>query len=483
MNINMYSVSKAAGLSFLVIGISMLPSLAIAGIYNEVPAFWAFLKTFLAAVTIGLPLYLIGRVDTSDWKIRDSFLILTLYWIIAVITGAMPFVLSGCIPNFTDAFFESCSGFTTTGSTILNNIEALPQSMLFWRSFTHWIGGISILIFAIALMPSLSISGQNVAVSESLDKVNTTISDIVKKLVFVYILFTIVETILLMLGGLSLYDALIHTFGTLSTGGFSNYNESIAHFDSIYVQAILLIFMILSGVNFSLYFLSIRRKMNCFFRDAEFRFFILIIGVFTVLMGVDLFFTGTYDTFGEALSHSLFQAASILTTTGYASDNFALWPTFCLLLLMMLMFIGGCVSSTSGGFKVVRMLLLIKLIAKGIATRLHPNAVVDLRLNDRRVPSEAVTAVTNHAFLYISLIFIGTLLISLDGFDLMTSFSSVISCIGNIGPGFNLAGPMETLSFYSAPSKWLLSFMMLAGRLELYTLFIVLTPKFWRPDR
>lgn len=483
MNLSWRAFSKVMGLAFIVIGISMLPSLVVAGIYHEKPAFLAFLITILGTFVTGGPLLFIGRDFEEDLRVRDGFLVVTLCWLIAGLAGSFPFMISGSIPNFFDAFFESCSGFSTTGCSILTDIEALPKSMLFWRSFTHWIGGMGILIFAIALMPSLGISGQNVVTSEApgptLDKITAKISDTAKALYTIYLIFTVILTVLLMLGGLSLYDALVHAFGTVGTGGFSCYGDGIAHFNNLYLEMIITVFMILCGTNFNLFYLSAKQKFNYFSYDAEFKFYIAIIGAFTLLIAVNLYSSHVYSG-GESLRYSVFQVSSVITTTGYATADFNLWPTFSKMLLMILMFIGGCASSTGGGLKVIRILMLLKLIKCGIATRLHPNAVVNVRINDTTIPSDTVTNTANHVFLYLAIIFISTIFISLDNYDLITSFTSVVTCVGNIGPGFELVGPMGNFAMFSNHSKFLLSLLMLAGRLELFTLLIILTPKFWR---
>ncbi len=486
MNLSLRAVCRIIGLALFVVGFSMTPSLAVAGIYKEMPAFLAFLSTIIFAAVSGGLLFWFGQRSTALLKVRDGFLIVTLCWIVSTLLGAMPFMISGSIPNFFDAFFESCSGFSTTGSSILKDVEVLPKSILFWRSFTHWIGGMGILIFAIALMPSLGINGQNIAVSEApgptLDKITPKMSDTAKALYGTYIIFTIVETILLCLGGMSLFDALINTFGSVGTGGLSNYNSSVAHFNSVYADLVITLFMILSGANFNLYFMSLKRGVKYIVQDAEFRFYLLIIGVVTLLIAANLLVEHFYTNPGQALRYSVFQTASIITTTGFATTDFNLWPTFSKMLLILLMFVGVCSSSTGGGIKVVRILILLKLIKRGIATRLHPNVVVSVKMNGHIVPSDTVAAIANHVFLYMAVVFVSTILISLDNFDMVTSFTSVFTCIGNIGPGLELVGPTANFSLFSSPAKFLLSFLMLAGRLELFTLFIILTPRFWNPN-
>lgn len=486
MNLSLRAVCRIIGLALLVVGLSMIPSLVVAGIYKETSALSAFAATIAFAVLAGVALLWFGQRSTAMLKVRDGFLIVSLCWIVSALLGAVPFLVSGSIPDFFDAFFESCSGFSTTGASILTDVEALPKSMAFWRSFTHWIGGMGILVFAIALMPSLGINGQNIAVSEApgptLDKVTPKMSDTAKALYAIYILFTIVETVLLCAGGMSLYDSLIHTFGSVGTGGFSNYNDSVAHFDSGYIDVVITIFMLLSGANFNLYYMSLRHGPLSIIRDAEFRFYLLIIIVSTLLITANLYFTGFFEDAAQSVRHSFFQTSSVLTTTGFATDDFNLWPTFSKMVLLLLMFIGGCSSSTGGGLKVVRILIVLKLIRRGIATRLHPNAIMTAKLNNKNVPTDTVTAIANHIFLYIVVVFLSVLLISLNDLGLITSVTSVLTCIGNVGPGFDLVGPTGNFSVFAAPSKLLLSLLMLAGRLELFTLFILLTPRFWNPN-
>lgn len=486
MNLSLRAVCKITGLVLLVVGFSMIPSLAVSIVYEEEASFFSFFITISIAAFAGINLLRFGQFSHAVLKVRDGFLIVTLCWIVSTLLGAVPFMFSGSIPNFFDAFFESCSGFSTTGASILNDIEALPKSMLFWRSFTHWIGGMGILIFAIALMPSLGINGQNVAVSEApgptLDKVTAKMSDTAKALYVIYLIFTVLETILLCLGGMNLYDALIHTFGSVGTGGFSNYNNSVAHFDSTYIDIVITVFMLLSGANFNLYYLSMKGGLSTLLRDAEFRFYLLIVSAVTILIAANLYLSHYYESAASAVRYSMFQTASIITTTGFATADFNLWPAFSKMLILLLMFIGGCASSTGGGIKVVRILIILKLMRRGIATRLHPNAVVTVKMNGRTVAADTVTAISNHIFLYMAVVFISGLLLSLNNFDLITSYTSVLTCIGNIGPGFELTGPAANFSIFAGPSKLLLSFLMLAGRLELFTLLILLTPKFWNPN-
>lgn len=486
MNLGINSIFRITGIVLMVIGISMLPSILVCAFYDGREVTMPFLYTMIITLVLGITLSKFFIPDEKPLKVKDGFLIVSLCWILSCIVGAVPFMVTRSIPGFADAFFESCSGFSTTGCSILSDVEALPKGILFWRSFTHWIGGIGILIFAIALMPSLGISGQNIAVSEapgpSLDKMTPKMSDTARTLYTFYLIFTVAETILLMFGGMDLYDALIHTFGTVGTGGFSNYNASIAHFDSTYIRIIITAFMVLCGVNFNLLYYSTKRGPRAFLVDSEFKLYLLIFGGTTIFVFAVLMISGTYNSFGHAAVDSAFQTASILTTTGYISADYETWPMICQMAILILMFMGGCSSSTSGGIKIIRILVLLQLIRRGVSTRLHPNVVENIKINDQTVPSDAVSAIANHMFLYIVMIFAGSFIISFENADLMTCFSSVITCLGNIGPGFGAVGPIDNFGGLSALSKYLLSFYMIAGRLELYTLFILLTPRFWNQN-
>lgn len=487
MDFNWNVIFRVTGALFIVIGFSMLPAMVVSVIYDEPDIIEAFIKSILPSIFFGGLLMRLNKQKEGRTKVRDGYIIVALCWILASAIASVPFVISGAIPNPIDAFFETCSGFSTTGSTILTDIESMAKGLLFWRSFTHWLGGMGILIFAIALLPSLGISGQAIAKAEApgptLDKLTPKLSDTAKMLYLLYIFFTVAETILLMFGGLSLFDALVHTFGTVGTGGFSSYNDSIAHFDSAYVDIIISIFMIMSGVNFNLYFIILRQNLKGFFKDAEFRLYLVIIGLSTFLIGISLYSTGTISNIGTSFRYSLFQTATIITTTGYATANFDLWPTFCKMLLFTLMFVGACSCSTGGGVKVIRILVIFKLIKRGISLKIHPSAYVSLKINNKPLPVDTVSAIASFVFLYLLTIFAGTLIISINGFNLLTSFSAVATCLGNIGPGFDLVGPVMNFSIFSNGSKLLLSFLMLAGRLELFTMFLLLTPRFWNPNR
>lgn len=489
MNLNIKAFIRSLGVLMMVMGAAMVLPLIVSAIYNEVDIIIAFIYTIVPVSLIGFLIYHKVVPSQTHLTVRDGFLIVSVSWILASIISAVPFVLSGAIPNIFDAFFECSSGLTTTGATILTDIESLPKGILFWRAFTHWLGGMGILVFAVALLPSLGIGANILASAEApgptMDKITPKISDTAKNLYKIYAIITLLEIILLMFAGMNLFDATTHTFGSVGTGGFSNYNDSIAHFNSVPIEMIITVFMILSGVNFNLYFYSFRKTggIRNLLADEEFKLYIIIIFVITVLISLNLWFSQTYDNLGQSFRFSIFQTASILTTTGFATANYDVWPTFSKMLIFTLMLIGACSSSTAGGIKVIRFLVVLRLIKRSIQVRLHPNAIISIKINDKKLSIDTVSEIANFIFLHILVVAISTLLVSLNGFDILTNLSAVLTCIGNIGPGFNLVGPVMNFSIFSSPVKLLLSLVMIAGRLELYTFIMLLMPKFWQQDR
>jgi len=487
MNLNYHLIIHVIGMLLVLIGVAMMPALIVAAICAEKSALIAFAITIAFTLVAGAVLVLLFRPPSLKFKVRDGVLTAACWWILVSIIGAMPFIISGEIANPIDAFFESASGFSTTGASILTNVESLSSTMLFWRSFTQWLGGIGILVFSIILLPSMNIGSMTTMKSEvtgpSINWGRSKFSEIAKILFLCYFSLTIAETLLLCIGGLSFYDALLQTFSTIGTGGFSNYNDSVAHFGSPYVNHIVTFFMILAGVSFPLIYAVMRHGLRELLRNDEFKLYIGIIILATLLIMGNLYFTNVYDSLGESFEKSLFQTVSITTTTGYTTVNYNAWPTFSKMILWLLMFVGGSFNSTSGGIKVLRILILLKLIRRSMSVRLHPNAIITLKHENKPLAPEIVSAISGFIFLYIAVIFGGTILVSLDNFDFMTSFSAVLSCVGNIGPGFELVGPELNYDLFSDPAKLLLSFLMLAGRLELFTIIMLFSPRFWNPNR
>ena len=487
MYLNYRGIVRIMAIFFMVIGAAMLPSAAVSIFYDEFEVARAFLLVIIPLCAAGFFILKAVRPSPDPFKIRDGFLIVSVCWISATVISALPFMISGAIPHFTDAFFESASGLSTTGSSILTDIEIMPKGILFWRSFTHWLGGLGILFIAIALLPALGFDGMAVAAAEltgpTLSKVMPKLTNSARAMYVIYTAFTLIETFMLMLGGLDWFDALTHSFSTIGTGGFSNYNNSIAHFDSAYVDGVITFFMILAGVNFNLYFIGISRSPHKIIEDSEFRTYLSIIGVSTSGVAVYLFCTGVFHGIGESIRYAIFQCVSILTTTGYCTTDFDLWPAFPKMILFMLMWVGGCSSSTGGGIKVIRILVLFKLIKRGILVRLHPNAVTRIKLKDQNLSIDTVQSITGFVFLYFFLFVVAAVLITLDGYDMTTAITASASLIGNIGPGFNAVGPVMNYSIFSPSIKILLSFLMIAGRLEIFTLLMLLSPRFWNPNR
>lgn len=487
MNINFKAFIHVIGLLLLIMAFTLLVPLAVAIYYNELASIKAFVLVIVFCAIFGTFMKKTSKLNKGNLNLRDSFLIVPIFWILASIIGAAPFVLSGAISEPVFAFFESSSGLTTTGSSILADVEALPKSMLYWRSFTHWLGGMGILIFMLALLPSFGIGGNVLAAAEApgptMDKLTPKISDTAKHLYLVYTLFTLLMIFILMLCGMNFFDASTHAFGSIGTGGFGIYNDSLAHFASPLIEFIIGFFMVASGVNFNLYYYSLTKKSGykTLLKDEEFRFYILIISISTILISVDLFAKNLHGIF-DSVRYSFFQVASIITTTGFATEDFNLWPTFSKMVLLILMLIGGCSSSTSGGVKVVRILILLKLIKRGLQVQLHPNAIISIKLNDRRLSIDTINLILSMVFLHIALVFVSTLLICLNGYDLISSFTACLACIGSIGPGFDLVGPTSNFSMFSKPILLLLSMLMIAGRLELYTFFMIFVPHFWKKN-
>lgn len=420
---------------------------------------------------------------TRDVRAREGFAIVTLGWTFFSLFGCLPFLISGEISSLTDAFFETMSGFTTTGATILNDIENLPHGLLFWRSLTHWLGGMGIIVLSLAILPFLGVGGMQLFKAEVPgpvpDKLTPRVTETAKILWGVYVLISGLETILLMFGGMSLFDALCHTFGTMATGGFSTKNASIGYYDNAYIQYVIIFFMLAAGTNFSLHFRFFRRDVNAYHRNKEFRFYIgLVIGAI-LFIGFDTF-TNHYPDFEVAFRNTLFQVVSILTTTGYGTADYEQWSFSSQFILFLYMFIGGCAGSTGGGMKVIRLYILIQFVRMEVKRLLHPSAVIPLRVGDHVVPREIVTHVIGFLGLMAGLFCIGVLLMTLFGLDLVSALGAIAATLGNIGPGLGSVGPTDNYAHIPVIGKWILTFFMLAGRLEIYTVLILFAPSFWR---
>lgn len=468
----------------LIISLFIIISALVALYYKEIPAFWAFIKTISMVIPISLLVYFLTKTaENNVLGTREGFLLVSFGWISASAAGAFPFVFSGAIPSYTNAFFETMSGFTTTGASILTDIEGLSHGMLFWRSMTHWLGGMGIVVLTVALLPLLGIGGIQLLRAEapgpSLDKMTPKITQTAKILWIIYVGFTFLEIVLLMFGGMSLFDASTHTFGTMATGGFSTKGASIGAFDSAYIHIVITIFMVLAGMNFNLYYKILSGNLKGFFRDTEMKVYIAIFLMLTLLIGISLL--ETYGSFGKSLQYAGFQTASILTTTGFATTDYTLWPAFARNALFFTMFIGGCSGSTGGGIKVVRIVTLMKLAVHEMKQMVYPSAVFRLRMNGIVMKKDIVYPIAGFFFLYMLLLLVVTLSVASGGYNILTSFTTALATLGNIGPGFGKIGPALNYSFFPSYIKWILSAAMMLGRLEIYTVLILITPKFWRP--
>lgn len=412
---------------------------------------------------------------------REGFVAVALSWIIMSIFGAIPFVLTGDIPFYVDALFETISGFTTTGSSILTDVESISKASLFWRSFSHWIGGMGVFVFIMAILPMMGGSTMNLMKAESpgpsVSKLVPHVKDTAKILYGIYIAITICEATILRALGMPLFDSLTTTFGTVGTGGFGIRNDSIAGYSPAF-QITITVFMILSGINYTAYFYILTGKIKELFKIEEVRWYLAII--FGSVAVITWNVRSLYPTFSETLRHAFFQVGSIITTTGYATTDFDLWPALSKTLLVTLMFIGACAGSTSGGIKVSRILILLKTIRKELSLIIHPRQVKKIRMDGHPVDHETLRSANVFLVVYFVLLLTSMLLISVDEFDFSTNFTSVVTVLNNIGPGLNLVGPTQNFSIFSPFSKFVLMFDMLAGRLELFPMMILLMPSTWK---
>lgn len=476
-------VRKVLGSILILESLLMMPSLLIALYTNQVDRL-AFLVTILATGTIG---YFLFRCKSHSKHInaKEGLAIVSLGWILISIFGAIPLYISGSTPTYIDAIFEIVSGFTTTGATVIPNVEILPMGILFWRSFTHWIGGMGILVFTLALLPALGIGGFQIFKAESpgpiAGKIAPRIKDTAKILYVTYFSITMIQVILLKFGGMTWFESFVYTFGTVGTGGFSTMNASVGAYNSTYIHLVIGSFMVLSGVNFSLYYSLFKGKIKDVFKDEELRFYFIIVFTSVAVIGLNLLKT-SYSSIGLAFRDSFFQVSSIITTTGYSTANFDIWPTFSKGILLLLMFVGASAGSTAGGMKVIRILVILKLIKREILKIFHPRAVIPVKVNGKVLPNETIAGINSFTGLYIIIFALSTILISLEGVDLESAISSVAATLGNIGPGLGFVGPTNTFNGYSQISKAFFSLLMLLGRLELFTIIALFAPKNWRRE-
>ena len=470
------------GAILLVEAAAMVPSLAIAIGYGEGDAM-AFVWTILLLNAVGAPMRLFVKAEQTNLRAREGFLAVSLSWVLLSVFGALPFVFSGVIPNFVDALFESVSGFTTTGATIMTQIEGQPHGVMFWRSFTHWIGGMGVLVLTLALLPQMSGRTSHLVRAESpgptLSKIVPRMGDTAKILYLIYGVLTVIEFLLLMLAGMNAYDAAIHALGTAGTGGFSNYAASVGHFNSAWIDAIITLFMVLFGVNFVIYYKMLLRDWQDIRANEELRWFLAIfLGATAIITLTLLPEEGNLFT---ALRYSSFQVASIISTTGYATANYDLWPLTARMLILVLLFFGSCAGSTAGGMKICRIGMLSKQAIREVRHTIQPRKAMVVRFEGKAVDEGVLRQVATFACIYVALILLGGFLLSLENrYDMMTNFSAALTCVSNVGPGFGAVGPAGSFAGYGPFGKLLASFLMLAGRLEIFPMLALFHPAMWR---
>ena len=482
MRFNFKTIISILGLLWMLNGGFMLLCLPVSWYYHD--GQWkALFFSGLLTLGVGFTAWILTRSKKSgQLKKRDGYLIVTLGWLSMSLCGSLPYIFSSEIPSLTDAFFETISGYTTTGASILNDIEKIGEGILFWRSLTQWIGGMGIIVLTVAILPILGIGGMELFVAEAPgvtpDKLKPRITDTAKRLWLIYLGLTGLEAILLKLGGMSYFDAINHSLTTMATGGFSTKQASIAYFSSPFVQYVIIIFMFLAGTNFTLTYFALHGKLRKVWENEEFRYYLKFTLVLAVLIASVVFFVSN-DDLEKSFRDALFQLVSIVTTTGYVTADYTQWTFFLTIVFFMLMFIGASAGSTAGGVKVVRHVILLKNSLLELRRQLHPSAILPVRLNKKAVSAGITFNVMAFMIIYLMIFAGGSIVLAALGHDFLTSIGAVATCLGNIGPGIGAVGPMDNFASINPVGKWLLSFIMLLGRLEIFTVMILFTPYFW----
>ena len=476
-------ILKTVGILNLFFGITMVFAV-LWGVYYADGSVAPLLESMAITMGGGALLAFCFRKSSLDViSQREGMAIVTLGWTTVGLSGALPFFLGIEACSFTDAIFESVSGATTTGSSILSDIESVAKGLLFWRSFIQWVGGMGIIVLSVAILPFLGVGGMQLYKAEVPspvpDKLKPRIRDTAVILWKVYALISLAQTLLLMLGGMSFFDALCHTFTTMPTGGFSTRNASIAHYSSAYIDVVIVVFMVLAGINFSLHYQVLRGKPLAFWRDSECRFYFGAVVVLILVVSFNIF-GSVYDSIGKALQYGAFQVVSILTTTGYATADYETWPAMSQIILLLCMFLGASAGSTGGGMKCLRVMLTFKYCYKELFYLIHPHAVTHVKIGGKSVPDDVMRSVLGFVMLYMGLFAFSTVLLAGLGVDFVTAFAAVAATLGNIGPGFGTVGPVDNFAHLPGLGKWLLVWCMLLGRLEIYTVIILLVPAFWK---
>ncbi len=482
MSINYKVVINILGMLLILNGAFMLLCVPISLIYGE--EHLTFIASGLLVISTGFILRILTRYsELYDVRKKEGYLVVTGGWLVMSFFGSLPYMISGAIPGLTDAFFETLSGFSTTGASILNDIESVDKGILFWRSMTQWIGGMGIIVLTIAILPFLGIGGIQLFIAESPgispDKLKPRIKETAKRLWLIYVGLTVTEIFLLWLGGMSFYDAANHGMTTMATGGFSTKNASIAYFDSPFIQYVIILFMMLAGTNFSLTYFGLHWNFKKIVNNEEFRFYVGFIMSLTIL--VIILVSGiSHGPFEESFRNSMFQVVSIVTTTGYVTYDYTSWSYLLTILFFMMLFAGASAGSTAGGIKIIRHIILLKNSILELKRIIHPSAVLPVRFNGRAVSTNITSNILAFMIIYIAVFGVGTIIMSSLGNDFETALGSTATCLGNVGPGIGSVGPANNFAHLSMSSKWFLSFLMIVGRLELFTVLVLFSPYYWR---
>ncbi len=481
--INFKVIIKFLGILLILLAAFMLVSLTWSLYYHETASVRAFLISSVLTAATGLLFYIAGlKHDHRNIRKKEGYLIVTLTWVSISLFGAFPAWIAGAIPSYTDAFFETMSGFTTTGATILEDIEAVDKGLLFWRSTTHWLGGMGIIVLTLAILPILGVGGMQLFVAESPgttpQRLHPRIKQTATRLWGIYVGLTATQTLLLMAGGMSFFHSINHAFSTLATGGFSTQNDSIAGY-SPFIQYVIIFFMIMAGISFALHYYLLKGQFRKVSGSEELRFYFSVIGIFTLILTAGIFITQQTGV-EEAFRDSLFQTVAIATTTGFITADYLQWSNLLWFLIFLLMFTGGCIGSTGGGLKMIRVLVLVKNTRMELKRLIHPMGVIPVRLDGRAIPQQIITNFLAFFLLYVLLFFIGAAIMSFFDLGFESSIGASIATLGNIGPAIGSLGPVDNYAHVPQAGKWILSFFMLLGRLEIFTVLLLFSPSFWK---
>ncbi|MDO9552854.1 TrkH family potassium uptake protein [Rhodonellum sp.] len=482
--IHFKAIGKIMGALLMLLGLLMLPGVGFS-LYYESGDEISLITAAIVSGLIGAILFFSFSKQDQNIRKREGYMIVSVSWFLMSIFGMLPYLISGTIPNVADALFETVSGLTTTGASILTDIEVIPKGILFWRSMTQWIGGLGIIVLTVAIFPLLGIGGIELFVAESpgptSDKLHPRIRETAKRLWYIYVGLTFAAGLLYFLGGMDFYDAVNHALTTMATGGFSTKNASMAYYDGPFIQYTAILFMFLAGTNFTVIYFSLTGKFDRVFRSDEFKAYATTIILLGIGLSIPIYFFSGLE-YEKAFRDTLFQVVSLITTTGFVSADYTRYHIGITLIFFMLLFMGGSAGSTAGGIKFVRHLAFFKNSWLEFKRIVHPRAVVPLKINGDRVTGKIITHIMNFLLIYLMIFVMGSIVLTIMGYDILTSFGAVATCLGNVGPGIGKVGPVDNFSFFSPTAKVFLSFIMLLGRLELYTILILFTPYFWRTN-